>query len=85
MTKEKLKEIIDRLILLSEHSDSILSIRGGRGYAPGHPYPKKMEKPGYGDLDPFNARKKEKEQIIQTGPVEISRAYNRKESKNKND
>ena len=77
MTKEKLREIIERLILLSEDSESILSIRGGRGYSPGHPYPKKMEKPGYGDLDPFNARSK-KEKIIQTGPVEISRAYSRK-------
>ena len=83
MTKENLREIIEHLIALSEDADageSILTMRGGRGYAPGHPYPRKMEKPGYGDLDPYNTRKKQK--ISQSGPVEVSKAYTKKEEKN---
>ena len=44
MTKENLKEIIEYLSSLKEEADAgdnILTMRGGRGYAPGHPYPKK--------------------------------------------
>ena len=80
MTKENLKQIIEYLSSLNEEADageSILTMRGGRGYAPGHPYPRKMEKPGYGDLDPYHTRKKQK--ISQTGPVEVSRVYRKEE------
>jgi len=74
MTTNALLEIVNALLELRDQSEdnNILNIRGGRGYAPGHPYPKKMNTPGYGVTD---APGKEEKQAEDTGPVEVSRVF----------
>lgn len=55
--KEKIMNIILKM-LLKENEDSILNVRGGRGYGAGHPYPKKIDKPLLGKVE---GEKEEKE------------------------
>jgi hypothetical protein len=74
MTTNALLEIVNALLELRDQSEdnNILNVRGGRGYAAGHPYPKKMDKPGYGVTD---APGKEEMPTQDLSPVEVSRAF----------
>jgi hypothetical protein len=74
MTNNALLEIVSALLELRDQSEdnNILNIRGGRGYAAGHPYPKKTDRPGYGVTD---APGKELKDTQDNGPVAVSRAY----------
>jgi len=72
---EQLVEIIKKLI--KESDERILNVRGGKGYSTGHPYPnKKGPRPTLGDPGPYAV---DEEEDDNTEPVQISKAFKKKE------
>ena len=67
--QEKIKSLF--YLILKEDNDNILNLRGGRGYSPGHPYPKKMVKPLLGKVEGEEISK-DKEKI------KVSKVFKRK-------
>jgi len=55
--------------------EAVLKVRGGRGYSVGHPYKEFQGKQVYGQSDHHYEHIKDEEELKDSDPVEISRAF----------
>ena len=70
---QELIAIIKKII--REQDESVLNVRGGKGYSAGHPYPVKSGPPVNRDLGSPGPYEHEEKDEISKQPVKISKAF----------
>ena len=55
--------------------EAVLKVRGGRGYSVGHPYKEFQGRQPYGQSDHHYEYSKDKKELEEKEPVEVSRAF----------
>ena len=75
MKEEQVRELIKLLEELQKGQS--LDMRGSRGYSVAHPHLRKQNPPGYGKMNKYESETEE--EIPTKEPVEVSRAFKKKE------